>query len=252
MPGSNLEGKVAFVTGASTGLGWQIALTLARAGARVAITARRSERLEALAGEIEGFDGRALPVTMDARDPDSIRAAVGVAETELGPIDVLVNNAGIAIQKLAQDFTDADYRDQMGTNLDGYWFCAQAVGKRMIQRGQGGKIINIASLLALRPIPQLVLYAMSKAAVTQMTRALALEWARHDIQVNAICPGYIETEMNRPHWRTEAGRNFMRKFPRRRVGMPEVLDGTILLLASAASDFITGAIIPVDDGQSLM
>jgi NAD(P)-dependent dehydrogenase (short-subunit alcohol dehydrogenase family) len=227
-------------------------LTLARAGARVAVTARRSERLEALAKEIEGFDGRALPIVMDARDPDSVRAAVAVAETELGPIDVLVNNAGIAIQKPAEDFSDEDYREQMGTNLDGYWFCAQAVGRRMIARGQGGKIVNIASLLALRPIMQLALYAMSKAAVTQMTRALALEWARHDIQVNAICPGYIETEMNSAHWRTEAGQNFMRKFPRRRVGTPDVLDGIILLLASPASDFITGAVIPVDDGQSLM
>lgn len=252
MVGTSLDGKVAFLTGASTGLGWQMALTLARAGARVAITARRSERLEALAREIEGFDGRALPIAMDARDPASIRAAVAVAETELGPIDVLVNNAGIAIQKAAQDFTDEDYREQMGTNLDGYWFCAQAVGRRMIARGQGGKIVNIASLLALRPIMQLALYAMSKAAVTQMTRALALEWARHDIQVNAICPGYIETEMNSAHWRTEAGKGFMRKFPRRRVGTPDVLDGIILLLASKASDFITGAIIPVDDGQSLM
>jgi NAD(P)-dependent dehydrogenase (short-subunit alcohol dehydrogenase family) len=252
MLGSGLDDKVAMVTGASTGLGWRIALTLARAGARVAIAARRSERLEALASEIEGFDGRALPIVMDARDPDSIRAAVAVAETELGPVDVLVNNAGIAITKPAHEFTDADYRNQMGTNLDGYWFCAQAVGKRMIQRAKGGKIINIASLLALRPIMQLALYGMSKAAVTQMTRALALEWARYDIQVNAICPGYIETEMNAAHWRTEAGQNFMRKFPRRRVGTPDVLDGTILLLASSASDFMTGAIIPVDDGQSLM
>ena len=250
--GIDLTGRVALVTGASTGLGRRMALTPARAGAHVALAARSVDRLEAVAGEIAAFDGRGLPVAMDARDPDSVRRAVDAAETELGPIDILVNNAGVAVQKPAADYTDDDYRTLMQTNLDGVWFCAQAVGRRMIARGQGGKILNISSLLALRPLPQLALYAMSKAAVNQMTRALALEWARHRIDVNAICPGYIETEMNAAHWQTEAGKRFVARFPRRRVGDPDVLDGLVLLLCSGQSDFMTGSVIPIDDGQSLM
>lgn len=247
-----LEGRIAFVTGASSGLGRHLALTLARAGADLALTARRTDRLEELAREVEGLGRRALALEMDAREPASIRAAVERAEAELGAMDILLNNAGIAVQKPAAEFTEEDYRDQMGTNLDGAWFCAQAVGKRMIARGKGGKIVNMASMLAQKAVPQLTLYCMSKAAVVQMTRCLALEWARHDIQVNAILPGYVETEMNGPYWRSEPGQAFMKKFPRRRVGQPTELDELTLLLSGEGSNFMTGSIVLIDDGQSLM
>lgn len=246
-----LEGKTALVTGASTGLGRQMALTLARAGARVALAARSVDKLEALADEIAGFDGRAMPFALDVRDADAIRATVDGVETELGPIHILVNNAGVSVAKRPEDFTDDDYDYVVETNLKGPWFLAQAVGRRMIAHGHGGKIINIASLLALKPLGQLTLYGMTKAAITQMTKQLALEWARHDIQVNALCPGYIETEMNRAHWESDAGKKLLSRFPRRRLGAPDVLDGMLLLLASDQSDFITGAVIPVDDGQAL-
>ncbi len=250
--GHNLEGRIALVTGASSGLGEHIALTLARAGAHVAIAARRADRLSALADRIEAFDGRALPIVMDVTKPVEIRAAVAAAETELGGIDILVNNAGLAVQKLAKDCTDDDYDLIMDTNQKGAWIMAQAVGRHMIEHGRGGKIINMSSLLALKPLSQLSLYAMSKAAVAQMTRALALEWVRHDIQVNAICPGYIVTEMNAKHWESEGGRALIQRMPARRIMQPEVLDGIVLLLASGASDHITGAVIPIDDAQSLM
>ena len=247
-----LAGRIAFVTGASSGLGRHLALTLAREGADLALSARRTDRLAELAREVEGLGRRALALEMDARSPASIRAAVARAEVDLGPLDILLNNAGIAVQKPAAEFTEDDYRDQMGTNLDGAWFCAQEAGKRMIARGKGGEIINMASMLAQKAVPQLALYCMSKAAVVQMTRCLALEWARHDIQVNAILPGYIETEMNGPYWRSEPGQAFMKKFPRRRVGQPTELDELTVLLAGPGSAFMSGSIILVDDAQSLM
>jgi NAD(P)-dependent dehydrogenase (short-subunit alcohol dehydrogenase family) len=248
----NLEGETALVTGASSGIGRQAALALARAGARVALTARRARRLEELATEIEEFDGRAMPFTLDVRDPGAIERTVDGVETELGPISILVNNAGVSVVKRPEDFTIEDYDYIHETNVKGPWLIAQAVGRGMIERGQGGKIINIASMMALRTLGKLALYAMSKAAVAQMTRQLALEWARHDIQVNAICPGYIETEMNRDTWQTPDGKQLISRMPRRRIGTPEVLDGMLLLLASGQADYITGAVIPVDDGQGLM
>lgn len=248
----NLEGRVALVTGASSGLGEHMALTLARAGAHVAIAARRGDRLTALADRIEAFDGRALPVTVDVTKADEVEAAVETAETELGGIDILFNNAGLAVQKHAQDCTEADYDLVMDTNLKGAWLVAHAVGRQMIRHGRGGKIINMASLVALKPLGQLSLYGISKAAVAQMTRALALEWLRYGIQVNALCPGYIETEMNREHWQSQGGQALIRRMPARRLVPIEALDGLLLLLASPASDSITGAVIPIDEAQSLM
>jgi len=250
--GHNLQGRVALVTGASSGLGEHMAMTLARAGAHVAIAARRGDRLTALADRIEAFDGRALPITMDVTKVGEVEAAVATAETELGGVDILLNNAGLAVQKYAQDCTEADYDLVMDTNLKGAWLTAQAVGRHMIRHGRGGKIINLASLVALKPLSQLALYGISKAAVAQMTRCLALEWLRYKIQVNAICPGYIETEMNREHWQSEGGQALIRRMPARHLLPIEALDGIVLLLASAASDGITGAVIPVDEAQALM
>lgn len=248
--GLKLQGKTALVTGASSGLGQRFALVLARAGARVALAARRSEKLAKLAEEISAFDGRAIPIRLDVTDPASVRTAVEEAETELGPIDILINNSGVSVQKRLSDITPADYDQVMNTNAKGAFFVAQEVAKRMIARGTKGRIVNIASVAGLRPLSQLSVYSMSKAAVVQMTRAMALEWGRHGININAICPGYIETEMNRDYWPTDAGKKMISMLPRRRVGQPEHLDGMLMLLVGPDSDFINGAIIPVDDGQT--
>ena len=246
--GYNLAGKVALVTGASSGLGRRAAMALAEAGARVALTAPQGP-LRRVLGQ---FIGQAMPVALDVRDPVGIERVVADIETVMGPIEILVNNAGVSVVKRPEDFTVEDYDYIHETNVKGPFFLAQAVGREMIKRGQGGKIINISSMMALRVLGKLSLYAMSKAAIGQMTKQMALEWARHDIQVNAICPGYIETEMNRDHWQTEAGRGQIAGMPRRRMPQPEVMDGLLLLLASEKSDYMTGTLIPLDDGQVLM
>ena len=248
----NIAGKVALVTGASSGLGRQAALALAGAGAKVAVSARRVDRLDALVAEIANAGGQAMAFDLDVRDIATIDGVVGAVEAAMGPINILVNNAGVSVVKRPENFTLEDYDYVQETNVKGPFFLAQAVGRGMIKRGQGGKIINISSMMALRVLGKLALYAMSKAAIAQMSKQLALEWARHDIQVNAICPGYIETEMNADHWRTPAGRGMIEAMPRRRIGTPEVMDGLLLLLASSQSDYMTGTLIPVDDGQVMM
>ncbi len=245
----HLEDEVALVTGASSGLGRRFALTLARAGARVAIAARRLDRLEELAREIEAFDGRALPIELDVTDPENVRQAVTAAETELGPVTILINNSGISIEKRVTDFDEADYDRIMDTNAKGAFFVAQEVGRHMIEHGRAGRIVNIASVAAFDVMPGLAIYAMSKSAVAQMTRAMAREWLRFDINVNAICPGYIATEMNTEFFASERGEKLIARLPRRRIGAPEDLDGLILLLASEASRLITGSVIVIDDGQ---
>ncbi len=247
-----LAGKVALVTGASSGLGEHLATTLAAAGARVAVAARRRERLDDLAARIEARGGTALAVEMDVVDPASIEAGVALTAGRLGAIDILLNNAGIAVTKPAIDCTVEDYDGVMDTNVKGALFAAQAVARRMIDRGEGGKIINMSSFLGLKVLPQLALYAISKAAIAQMTKAMAIEWIRYSIQVNAICPGYIETEMNRAHWQSESGKALIRRFPARKLGQPSDLDGLVLLLASSRSDFMTGSVIAIDEAQSLM
>jgi len=243
-----LEGKHALITGASSGLGWQFALTLARAGAKVSLAARSTDKLETLAKEIEGFDGRALPVRMDVTDVESINSAVDAAETELGPVNILVNNSGISAGNASSLLSEEDYDSVMDTNAKGAFFVAQAVGKSMINHGNGGKIINIASVAAKRVLKQNIAYCMSKAAVQHMTLALADEWGRYNIQVNGINPGYIVTGINRAYWETDVGKKFIQRLPGRRVGSPEALDGTLLLLAGSGSDFMTGSMIEVDDG----
>ena len=248
----DLSGKVALVTGASSGLGRQAAIALAGAGAKVAVTARRVDRLEALSAEIVASGGQAGPFALDVRDPASVEQVARDAAAALGPIDILVNNAGISVAKRPEDFTLDDYDFVHETNVKGPFLLAQAVGREMIKRGLGGKIINISSMMALRVTAKLTLYGMSKAAIAQMTKQMALEWARHDIQVNAICPGYIETEMNANHWLTEAGKSMVAAMPRRRIGKPDVMDGLLLLLSSGKSDYMTGALIPIDDGQIMM
>lgn len=243
-----LEGKHALVTGASSGLGWQFALTLARAGAKVSLAARSVDKLEALAKEIEAFDGRALPVRMDVTDITSIQEGVAAAETELGPVDILVNNSGVSALSPSERISEEDFDFVMNTNAKGAFFVAQAVGQSMIKHGKGGKIINIASVASQRVLKQNIAYCMSKSAVKHMTQALADEWGRYKIQVNCINPGYIVTGINRDYWETDAGKKLISRLPGRRVGDPSHLDGTLLLLAGPGSDFMTGSIIEVDDG----
>ena len=252
----NLEGKVALVTGASSGLGQRFAQVLSQAGAKVVLASRRVERLKELRAEIEAAGGAAHVVSLDVTDVQSIKAAVAHAETEAGTIDILVNNSGVSTMQKLVDVTPADFEFVFDTNTRGAFFVAQEVAKRMIMRANGNgkppyRIINIASVAGLRVFPQIGLYAMSKAAVVQMTRAMALEWGRHGINVNAICPGYIDTEINHYLWETEQGQKLQSMLPRRRVGKPQDLDGLLLLLAADESQFINGSIISADDGFGL-
>ena len=252
----DLSGRVALVTGASGGLGAQFARTLARAGAAVVLAARRLERLKTLRAEIEAGGGDAHVVALDVTDTDSIKAAVAHAETEMGTIDILVNNSGVSVTGRLVDVTPDDYDHVMDTNVRGAFFVAQEVGRRMIARSRGaapgtftgGRIVNIASMAGLRVLPQIGVYCASKAAVVHMTRAMALEWGRFGINVNAICPGYIDTEINHLHWQTEAGQKLVQMLPRKRVGQPQDLDAVLMMLCANESHFVNGAVVAADDG----
>ena len=253
---TNLKEKVALVTGASSGLGARFARVLAANGALTILAARRIERLKDLRAEIEAAGGAAHVVPLDVTDHDSIRDAVEQAERDVGPIDILINNSGVSSTQRLVDVAPLDFDLIMGTNLKGAFFVAQAVAQRMIARAKGqadfrGRIVNIASVAGLRVLPQIGVYAISKAAVIQMTKAQALEWGRYGINVNAICPGYIRTEINEEYWDTDGGRKLMQMLPRRRVGQADDLDGVVLLLVADESQFINGAIIAADDGLSV-
>jgi NAD(P)-dependent dehydrogenase (short-subunit alcohol dehydrogenase family) len=247
----DLTGKVALVTGASSGLGVHFAHTLAGAGASVAIAARRADRLASLQAELQSVGRKAAAVELDVQSGDSITAAFAAAEEALGPIDIVVNNAGISIVKPALEMPVEDWDAVVNTNLRGAWLVTQAAGKRWLIGKRPGVIVNIASILGLRTIGQVAPYNASKAGLIHLTRALAMEWARHDIRVNAICPGYIETEMNGDFWKTPAGQRLIDRIPQRRIGQPEHLDGALLLLASDAGTFMTGSVLTVDGGHTV-
>ncbi|MDP1532222.1 MAG: SDR family oxidoreductase [Rubrivivax sp.] len=252
----DLSGRVAMITGASSGLGAQFARTLAKAGAGVVLAARRIEMLKTLRAEIESEGGDAHVVGLDVTDPVSIAAAVAHAETEMGTIDILVNNAGVSTTGKLVDVTPDEYDYVLNVNARGAFFVAQEVGKRMIARARGaapgtfigGRIVNVASMAGLRVQSQIGVYAMSKATVIHMTKAMALEWGRYGINVNAICPGYIDTEINHHHWQTEAGKKLMTMLPRKRVGKPQDLDAVLMMLCANESHFVNGAVIAADDG----
>src|SRR4029453_11305553 len=253
---TNLKEKVALVTGASSGLGARFARVLAANGALTILASRRIERLKDLRAEIEAAGGAAHVVQLDVTDLDSVRDAVEHAERAVGPIDILVNNSGVSTTQRLTEATPEDYEFVFATNVKGAFFVAQQVAQRMIARaksgnGVRGRIVNVASVAGLRVLPQIGLYCMSKAAVIQMTRAQALEWGRYGINVNALCPGYIRTEINDEYWDTEGGQKLIQILPRRRIGNPEDLDGTLLLLVADESQFINGAIIAADDGMSV-
>ena len=252
----DLSGRVAFITGASSGLGAQFARTLSAAGAGVMLAARRIDRLKTLRAEIESEGGAAHVVSLDVTDPSSIRAAVAHAETEMGSIDILVNNSGVSTTQKLVDVTPDDYDYMMNVNTRGAFFVAQEVAKRMIARSKGeapgtytgGRIVNVASMAGLKVLAQIGVYAMSKAAVIHMTRAMALEWGRYGINVNALCPGYIDTEINHHHWQTDAGQKLVNMLPRKRVGKPQDLDVVLMMLCANQSGFVNGAVIAADDG----
>ncbi len=252
----DLSGRVAFITGASSGLGAQFARTLARAGAGVVLASRRVEKLKELRARIDGEGGDAHVIELDVTDHASIKSAVAHAETEMGSIDILINNSGVSTTQRLQDVAEADYDFIFNTNVKGAFFVAQEVGKRMLARAKGaapgsftgGRIVNIASMAGLKVLPQIGVYCMSKAAVIQMTKAQAVEWGRFGINVNAICPGYIDTEINHHHWQTEQGQKLIQMLPRKRVGQPADLDAMIVMLCSDQSHFINGAVISADDG----
>ncbi len=246
----DLHGRVVLVTGASSGLGARFARVLAAEGARVAAAGRRVQRLRDLAAELNGAGASLLPVEMDVTDTDTIAPALRMVEAAYGPVQVLVNNAGIGHQAKLTEVTPAEYDAVFATNLRGAFFTAQACARHMIERQIEGRIINIASVAGIRPIPQLAVYGMTKAALIHMTRAMAREWARHGINVNAICPGYIETELNRDFFASPGGERLIETLPRRRLGQPEDLDGVIKLLASRESRIVNGAVITADDGYT--
>jgi len=241
----DVRGKVALVTGASSGLGEHFARCLAARGAVVVAAARRVDRLEALVRE----GGAAHAVALDVTDPASVDAAMKQVAQLAGPVDVLVNNAGVAGTKASLDLTEADWRHVLDTNLDGAWRMAQAAAKAMLAAGRGGSIVNIASILGLRQATHLLAYAAAKAALVQATKSLALEWARHGIRVNAIAPGYVVTAMNRDFFASEAGQAVLGRIPQRRVGTTRDLEGALLLLASDAGAFMTGSVVVVDGGH---
>ena len=255
----DLSGRVALVTGASSGLGAQFARTLASAGAAVVLASRRVEMLKTLRADIEAEGGDAHVVSLDVTSRKSIDSAIETAEKDVGPIDILVNNSGVSTTQRLVDVREEDFDFVFNTNVRGAFFVAQAVGTRMLARSKGlapgtfagGRIINIASMAALRVLPQIGIYCMSKAAMVQMTKAMALEWGKHGINVNAICPGYIDTEINHHHWQTEQGQKLISMLPRKRVGQPQDLDALLMLLASDQSHFINGAVVSADDGFAL-
>ena len=247
----DLHGRTALVTGASAGFGRHFARTLAASGAAVVAAARRRDLLEALVAEIGDAGGRAVAVDMDVTDGGSIRAAFAAASAVMGPIDVVVNNAGVSILKPSLDLDETDWDAVVNANLRGAWLVAQAAAQALVSAGRPGRIVNIGSIVGLRTIGQLAPYAAAKAGLIHLTRVLAMEWARHGIQVNAIAPGYVETDLNRDFWASPAGMRLIERIPQRRLGRLEDLDGPLLLLASDASAFMTGSVLVVDGGHTV-
>ena len=244
-----LVGKVAWVTGASRGLGRAMAVALAEAGADLVLSARTLIDLEATASEVKRLGRRALVVQADATRKTDAEAVVAKAIAEFDRIDILVNNAGVATAKTLMETEEADWDRVLSTNVRGPYLCARAVGPHMIAR-KAGKIINIGSVLSFIGEPTVVAYAASKGAILQFTRGLAIEWARYNIQVNAICPGYFVTSLNQSFLESVEGKAYVGRWvPMRRPGRPEELGPVVVFLASSASDFMTGAHILIDGGQ---
>jgi NAD(P)-dependent dehydrogenase (short-subunit alcohol dehydrogenase family) len=244
-----LDGRRALVTGASSGLGRHFALTLARAGASLVVAARRADKLVELVGELHAMDVQAEAIGMDVSDGASVRSAFDQIAATGGPVDLVVNNAGVSVSKPLLEQSEADWDQVLDTNLRGSWLVTQEGARRMVAAGVKGSIVNIASILGERVASHVAPYAISKAGLVQATKAAALELARHDIRVNAILPGYVITDLNKEFLESPAGERLRLRIPTRRFGRPEHLDGALLLLASGAGSHITGAVIAVDGGH---
>jgi NAD(P)-dependent dehydrogenase (short-subunit alcohol dehydrogenase family) len=243
-----LEGKTALVTGASSGLGRHFARLLAREGASVVVAARRVDALAALADEIGQQGGTCIPVAMDVTDPDSVETAFQQIQRDLAaPLSILVNNAGVAHTRAAIDLGASEWAQILQPNLTGAFLVAQLAARMM--RNEGGTIVNVASILGERVSKGLAAYAASKAGLIQLTKALALEWAALDIRVNALAPGYIETDLNRDFFASDAGQRLIARIPQKRLGQMHDLDGPLLLLCSDQSRYMTGSVIAVDGGH---
>lgn len=241
--------RVALVTGASSGLGAHFARMLAKEGATVVLAARRADVLEVLKSEIETAGGKAEAVAIDVSSEASIAAAFRELDARGIVLDIVVNNAGISGTALAISMTASDWDSVVDTNLKGVFLVAQAAAQRMRDTKRGGSIVNVASILGHRVAGQVAAYAASKAGVVHLTEALALEWARYGIRVNSLCPGYIETDINRDFFASEVGEALVKRIPQRRLGTPSDLDGALLLLASDAGRYMTGSSVVVDGGH---
>lgn len=244
-----LDGRTALVTGASSGLGWHFAQVLSAAGAAVAVAARRTDRLEALVAQITRDGGQAQAVALDVTDAASVETALDAMAAWRGSPDLLVSNAGVAVSKPLLAQTEADYDQVLGTNLKGAWLVGQAVARRLRAEERGGAIVNIASITGLRVAGGVAPYCASKAALLQLTQAMALELAPHGIRVNALAPGYIATELNQAFLASAAGQRLQARIPQQRFGTPADLDGPLLLLAGDGGRFMNGSVLAVDGGH---
>ncbi len=244
-----MNGRTALVTGAFGGLGRHFALTLSRTGAAVGLVGRRLAEGEKLAEEIRAGGGKAFACAMDVTDAASVQSAFDAVSQALGPIQVLVNNAGVAVTKSFLDLSEEDWSSVVDVNLNGAWRVAQAGARHMRDHQQGGSIVNIASITGMRVAGAISAYVASKAGLIQLTKAMALELARFKIRVNALAPGYIETDINRDFFQSEAGQALIKRIPQRRIGKPEELDGPLLLLASDAGSYMTGSVVVADGGH---
>ena len=245
-----LKGRRVLVTGASSGLGRHFALTLAQAGASVVVVAARSvDKLGAVVADIKAAGGEGFALRLDVTDAASVRAGFDELAAQVGVPDVIINNAGVAVSRPLLQQTEADWDSVVNTNLKGAWLVAQEGARRLVDAKLPGTIINIASITGERVAGGVAPYCASKAGVIHLTRAMALELARHGIRVNALAPGYIQTELNRDFLASEAGERLKSRIPQRRFGLPEELDGALLLLASEAGAYMTGSVIFADGGH---
>jgi len=251
LPSFTVAGEVAFVTGASSGIGLYFAELLALAGAKVALAARRADRLDAACATIRERGGTCLAVPFDVTSRTSIVRALGAAEDGLGPLSVLVNNAGVVVSKPFFEHTEEDWDQVVDTNLKGAWLAAREFAHHLVERNRGGRIVNIASVLSFRTIARVPSYLAAKAGLLHLNGALAMELARYNILVNAIAPGYVVTDFNREFLASEAGLKLAARVPMKRVGQVEDLGGALLFLASPASAYMTGACLSVDGGHGV-
>lgn len=246
LPSLSLAGSRVLVTGASSGLGRHFAQTLVNAGAEVVLAARSLDKLQAYAAEL---GPTAHAVAMDVTDAASVRAAFDRIEADHGPVDRVVNNAGVAVTRMALDASEADWDQVVDTNLKGGWLVATEAARRLVAAKRPGAIVNVASILGERVGGAVSPYCASKAGLIHLTKALALEWARYGIRVNALAPGYVITELNRDFLASEAGQRLMARVPQRRFAQPSELDAPLLLLLSDAGSYITGSVLAADGGH---